>query len=96
MARGLLSQLGPESCRVIAAALIHERAFGKPLTCSAIRRLCEAEGASYAACLAVILGKGLDTKSGTLVFLGTPGTAVSVPDDETEAALDWREALDAG
>jgi len=92
----LLSQLGPESCRVIAAALIHERAFGRPMTASAIRRLCEAEGASYAACLAVILGQGVNRDTGKPIALGTPGTMIAVPDEETEAALDWCEGIDAG
>ena len=91
----LLSQLGPETHRVIAAALIHERAFGKPLTASGIRGLCEAEGASYSACLAVILGKGLNRATGKPIPLGTPGSNVAVPDEETEAALDWRATIDA-
>ncbi len=91
----LLSQLGPESCRVIAAALIHERALGKPLTASAIRRLCEEEGASYSACLAVILGKGVSRETGRPIPLGKTGSVIAVPDDETEAALDWREEIDA-
>ena len=54
------------------------------------RDLGVAEGASYTACLAVVLGKGL-SKAGMPVPLGTPGSNVAVPDEETEAALDWRE-----
>ena len=91
----LFRKLGPATHRVLAAALVHERAFGKPLSASAIRRLCEAEGASYSACLAVILGKGLDSRSGEPVVLGIPGSSVAVPDEETEAALDWRGEIDA-
>ncbi len=90
----LLSRLGSETQRVIAAALIHERAFGKPLTASAIRRLCGEEGASYAACLAVILGQGVDRDTGKPTPLGKTGTVIAVPDDETEAALDWREEIE--
>lgn len=92
MAKDPLSKLSPATHRVLAAALVHERALCKPMTASAIRRLCEAEGASYGACLAVILGQGL--QAGKLVRIGTPNSFISVPDDETEAALDWRERID--
>jgi len=95
MSSDLLSQLGPETHRVIAAALIHERALGRPMSASSIRRLCEAAGASYGACLAVILGKGLNRATGRPITIGTPGSSLAVPDDETEAALDWREEIDA-
>lgn len=92
MASSLISKLGSASTRVLAAALIHERAFGKPMSAAVIRRLCEAEGASYGACLAVILGQGV--QAGELVKIGTPGSAIAANDDETVAALDWRERID--
>lgn len=92
MSRKLLSKLGPATHRVLAAALIHEREFGKPMGASMLRRLCEAEGASYTACLAVVRGQGL--QQGEPIKVGTPGSAIAVPDDETEAALDWRERID--
>lgn len=94
MSRRLLSSLGPASHRVIAAALIHERALGKPMTPAVIRRLCESEGASYGACLAVILGKGIESGTGRPIRVGTTGSSIRVPDDETEAALDWCEEID--
>lgn len=94
MARNLISKLGPETHRVLAAALVHERAFGNPMSESVLRRLCEAEGASLGACLAVILGHGLDRGTGKPVPLDGPWSSLSVPDDETEAALDWREKID--
>lgn len=93
MSPDLLSQLGPETHRVIAAAFIHERTFGKPMIPRTIQNLCQAEGASYSACLVVILGKGLN-KAGWPIELGTPGSDIRVPDEETEAALDWRERID--
>ena len=94
MPRNLLSRLGPETQRVIAAALIHERALGRPMGISAIRRLCEEEGGSLGACLAVIRNAGIG-RDGWLVRLGEPGSSVAVPDEETEAALDWRGEIDA-
>ena len=63
MSPALLSQLGPETHRVIAAAFIHERTFGKPMIPLTIQNLCQAEGPSYSACLVVILGKGLNNGS---------------------------------
>lgn len=64
------------------------------MSASVINRLCEAEGASLTACLAIILGQGHDRRTGKLVRVGTTGTFIAAPDDETEAALDWREAID--
>lgn len=92
----LLRKLSPATHRVLAAAFVHERAFGKPMRASQLEGLCEAEGASYAACLAVILGQGVNRETGEPIALGTPGTLIAVPDDETEAALDWREEIDVG
>jgi hypothetical protein len=39
MSPALLSQLGPETHRVIAAAFIHERTFGKPMIPLTIQNL---------------------------------------------------------
>ena len=61
-----------------------------------VERLCEETGASLGACLAVILGLGRDGRTGELVRIGTIGSQIAVPDDETEAALDWREEIDPG
>ena len=92
MAKDPLSKLSPATHRVIAAALLHERVKGKPMTVATITRLCEKTGASLGACLAFILGLGLDLDTGKLVRLGSPERkAINAPDDETEAALDWSE-----
>lgn len=85
-----ISRLTPATHRVLAAALIHERRFGKPMGESMIRRLCAAEGASLGACLTFILGLGIESDTGNSVRVGT-GSSIRVPDDETEAALDWSE-----
>ena len=90
----LLRKLSPVTYRVLAAALVHERAFGKPMSASQLEGLCEAEGASYTACLAIVLGQGL--QRGEPVEIGTPGSNIIAPDEETVAALDWREEIDAG
>jgi hypothetical protein len=94
MSPDLLSQLGPETHRVIAAAFIHERTFGKPMIPRTIQNLCQAEGASYSACLVVILGKGLNKAGWPVSLNDRQGVSVRVPDEETEAALDWRERID--
>jgi len=86
--RDPLSKLSPATHRVIAAALLHERAHGKPLSVATIARLCERSGASLGACLVFILGLGRDG-DGKSVRVGTAD--ISVPDEETEAALDWSE-----
>ncbi len=91
MSRSLLSKLGPATHRVLAAALVHERALGKPMSPAMIQRLCEAEGASLGACLAFILGQGRDVSTGKLVRIGSPDSAIDARDEETEAALDWSE-----
>lgn len=88
MARDPLSKLTPATHRVIAAALLHERANGKPMSVATITRLCERTGASLGACLTFILGIGLDG-NGKPVRVGT--VELSVLDEETEAALDWSE-----
>ena len=89
MAKSLISQLSPATHRVLAAALIHERQFRKPMSASVIRRLCEAEGASYAACLTFIRGEGLE--DGKPVRLDGEWSFMDAPDEETEAALNWSE-----
>jgi hypothetical protein len=90
MAKSTISQLSPATHRVLAAALIHERQFRKPMSAGMIRRLCEAEGASYTACLAFILGLGV--QDGKLVRIGSPEHhAIDGPDEETVAALNWSE-----
>ena len=95
MARDPLSKLTPATHRVIAAALLHERARkGKKMTVARITRLCEETGASLGACLAVILGMGLDGDTGKPVRLDGPSASIKVPDDETEAAIDWRADID--
>ncbi len=93
--RDPLSKLSPATHRVIAAALLRERAHpGKPMPVGMVERLCEQTGASLGACLAIILGLARDGRSGELVRIGTEGSRIAVPDDETEAALDWRERID--
>ncbi|HHH28512.1 MAG TPA: hypothetical protein ENK57_09220 [Polyangiaceae bacterium] len=94
MAKDPLSKLSPATHRVIAAALLHERAKGKPMTVARITRLCEDTGASLGACLASIHGLGRNLDTGKLVRLGSPEhKAINAPDDETMAALDWLEKL---
>lgn len=94
MSRDRISQLDPETHRVIAAAFIHERTFGKPMIHRTIQNPCLAEGASYNACLVFILGKGLHKAGWPVSLNGRQGVSVRVPDEETEAALDWREEID--
>lgn len=91
--KSLLSQLGPATHRVLAAALIHERAFGKPMSPAVIRRLCEAEGASFTACLAIIRGQAVECGTGKVVAIDAPGEPINANDDETVAALDWRQRI---
>ena len=96
MSGNLLSQLSPATLRVIAAAFIHEREFGKPMMTLAIRKLCQAEGASLCACLAIIRGRGIDRATGWSVHLDDPKRGfVRVPDEETKAALGWRAEIGA-
>jgi len=89
MAKSLISQLSPATHRVLAAALIHERQFRKPMSAGVIRRLCEAEGASFTACLALIRGEGIE--DGKPVRLDGEWRAIDARDAETEAALNWSQ-----
>jgi hypothetical protein len=92
MAKDPLSKLSPATHRVIAAALLHERANGKPMSVATITRLCERTGASLGACLVFVLGLGRDANTGKLVRLGSPEHgSINAPDVEIEAALDWSE-----
>ncbi len=94
MAKSLFSQLSTATHRVLAAALIHERRFGKPMSPSVIRELCTEERASFTACLAIIRGQGQESRTGKVVPIDAPGDPIDANDDETVAALDWRERID--
>jgi hypothetical protein len=93
--RDHISALSPPTIKVLAAALIYERRFGKPMTADMLMDLCIESNASEGAVFAIVLGKGMNGDSDVsdeemLIDLDAPGPAAfEVPDDETEAALDW-------
>jgi hypothetical protein len=87
-------QLSPGTLRVLGAALVHERATGKPFGHSAIRRLCAAEGGSVGACLVVIKGMA-NGPDGWAVNVNDPDAVIEAEDRDTEIALKARKDVRA-
>lgn len=87
-------QLSPGTLRVLGAALVHERATGKPLGHSAIRRLCAAEGGSVGACLVVIKGRAIGP-DGWAVDINDPDAVIEVEDQDTKIVLKARKDVRA-
>jgi len=93
--RDLISALTPATIKVLAAALIYERRFGKPMSADMLMDLCMESNASEGAVFAIVLGKGMNADANVpdeemLLDLNCPGPAMfDAPDEETEAALDW-------
>ena len=87
-------QLSPGTLRVLGAALVHERATGKPLGHSAIKRLCAAEGGSVGACLVVIKGMAIGP-DGWAVDINDPDAVIEAEDQDTKIALKARKDVRA-
>ncbi len=87
-------QLSPGTLRVLGAALVHERATGKPLGHSAIRRLCAAERGSVGACLVIVKGMAIGP-DGWAVSIDDPDAVIEVEDTDTKIALKARKDVRA-
>lgn len=82
----MLSDLKPETQRVIATALAHRKQHGRDMSASALIRLARCEGASASAVIVAVLGLGTST-DGWPVKLSDQSAMIVVPDIDTRHAL---------